>query len=347
MKYVRLLRRSILLFVGMLVVFMTASVEAREITDMFGRHFSLSDHPRKVYSASPPDTWLLYAIDPTMLAGLNLPINEKDKRFLHRHVLRLPLVGGTFGEASTPNMEMLLRMNPELVVVSNDETTLSLKVNQGMKTLKIPVLEMTLARPSEYPEAFLRMGRILGREERGKRLSDYCRKTLAQAAAFSRSIPNNKKVSVYYAEGADGLTTECDDSRHSELIRLAGGINVHRCKARDLFGMEKISMEQALIYNPDVILAMDKGFYQRVSSDPRWRRVRAVRNKRVYLIPDQPVNWFDRPPTFMRFIGLKWVMKCLYPKEYTIDIVQESREFYRLFLGVDVREGEMKKIIYR
>ncbi len=333
-------------FIVLLMLFcLAATVEARDITDMFGRRFSLSGHPRKVFSASPPDTWLLYAIDPTVLAGLNLPIREQDKRYLHKHVLRLPLIGGTFGEASTPNMESLLRLNPELVVVSNDETSLSLKVNQGMKMLKSPVLEMTLARLSDYPEAFLRMGRLLGREERGKRLSDYCRKTLAQAASFSRSIPNSRKVSVYYAEGVDGLTTECDDSRHSELIGLAGGVNVHRCKAGDLFGMEKVALEQVLVYNPEVILVMDKNFYRRVWSDPRWRRVRAVRNQKVYLIPNQPLNWFDRPPTFMRFIGLKWVMKSLYPKEYPVDIAGEAREFYRLFLGVEVPDGEIRKLI--
>jgi iron complex transport system substrate-binding protein len=84
-----------------------------------------------------------------------------------------------------------------------------------------------------------------------------------------------------------------------------------------------------------------------VFTDPRWRKVRAVRQKRVYLIPDQPTNWFDRPPSFMRFIGLKWVMNLLYPNEYRIDIVKESRYFYRLFLGVDVSDEEMGKIIYR
>ena len=334
-------------FISALLILLSVAVgvDAGEITDMFGRRFSLSDHPRKVYSASPPDTWLLYALDPTMLVGMNIPVRGQDRKYLHRHVWRLPLVGGTFGEASTPNMEELLRLNPELLVVSNDETSLSLKVNQGMKMLKRPVLEMTLARPSDYPGAFLRMGRILGREERAKKLSDYCRKTLDRAAAFSRGIPADKRVSVYYAEGVDGLTTECDESRHNELIRLAGGVNVHRCKARNLFGMEKVTLEQALIYNPDVILAMDRGFYRRVWKDPRWRRVRAVRDGRVYLIPDQPLNWFDRPPTFMRFIGLKWVMKRLYPKECSVDIVREAREFYRLFLGVEVPDGEMRKII--
>jgi len=338
--------RPFLSFTLALLTFCLAtSVGAREITDMFGRHFSLSDHPRKVYSASPPNTWLLYAIDPTMLAGLNFPIKEKDDRFLHRHVLRLPLIGGTFGEASTPNMEMLLRVNPELVVVSNDETPLSRKVNQGMKMLKKPVLEMTLDSLADYPEAFLRMGRILGREERGKKLGGFCRGTLAHAAAFSRAIPHDKRTPVYYAEGADGLATECDNSRHSELIRLAGGMNVHRCKAKDLFGMEKVSLEQVIIYNPAVILAMDKGFYRRVWNDPRWRGIRAVKNRRVYLIPYQPINWFDRPPSFMRFIGLKWVMKCLYPHDYRVDIVNEAREFYRLFLGVEVTDKEMRKVI--
>jgi len=338
--------RPFLSFALALLTFCLAtSVGAREITDMFGRRLSLPDYPRKVYSASPPDTWLLYALDPTMLAGLNLPIREHEKRFLHRHVLRLPLIGGTFGEASTPNMEMLLRVNPELVVVSHDETPLSRKVNQGMKMLKKPVLEMTLDSLADYPEAFLRMGRILGREERGKKLGGFCRGTLTHAAAFSRAIPHDKRIPVYYAEGADGLATECDNSWHSELIRLAGGMNVHRCKAKDLFGMEKVSLEQVIIYNPAVILAMDKGFYRRVWNDPRWRGIRAVRDRRVYLIPDQPINWFDRPPSFMRFIGLKWVMKCLYPNDYRVDIVNEAREFYRLFLGVEITDKEMRKVI--
>ncbi len=338
--------RPFLSFALALLTFCVAtSVGAKEITDMFGKRFPLPDYPRKVYSASPPTTWLLYAIDPTMLAGLNFPIKEKDSGFLHRHVLRLPLIGGTFGEASTPNMEMLLRVNPELVVVSNDETPLSRKVNQGMKMLKKPVLEMTLDSLGDYPEAFLRMGRILGREERAKKLGGFCRASLAHAAAFSRAIPHDKRIPVYYAEGADGLATECDNSRHSELIRLAGGMNVHRCKAKDLFGMEKVSLEQVIIYNPAVILAMDKGFYRRVWSDPRWRRIRAVRNRRVYLIPNQPINWFDRPPSFMRFIGLKWVMKCLYPNDYRVDIVNEAREFYRLFLGVEITDKEMRKVI--
>ncbi|HOP41612.1 MAG TPA: hypothetical protein PLI53_11275, partial [Geobacteraceae bacterium] len=73
--------------------------EARTVTDMYGRQFRLPDRSLRVYSASPPDTFLLYALDPTLLAGLNFPIREKDRKYMHRHVLKLPVVGGTFGEA--------------------------------------------------------------------------------------------------------------------------------------------------------------------------------------------------------------------------------------------------------
>jgi len=320
--------------------------EARTVTDMYGRQFRLPDRSLRVYSASPPDTFLLYALDPTLLAGLNFPIREKDRKYMHRHVLKLPVVGGTFGEAFTPSLELLLRIDPDLVIVSNDETPLSLSVNATLKKTAKPLLEMTLIRLSEYPAAFMRMGKLLGRESRAGKLSDYTRKTLAEAAKTVAAIPPGKRVTVYYAEGADGLRTECDISRHNELIELAGGINVHRCTARNLFGMEQVSMEQVLLYDPEVILTMDRGFHRRVFKDPRWKRVRAVRNGKVYRIPDQPSNWFDRPPTFMRLIGLKWLLNCFYPQQYHHDIVKEAQDFFLLFLGIKVPDAEMKKIIY-
>lgn len=39
-------------------------------------------------------------------------------------------------------------------------------------------------------------------------------------------------------------------------------------------------------------------------------------------------------------------MKCLYPNEYQADIVKEAREFYRLYLDVDVPDEEMRNVIY-
>lgn len=88
------------------------------------------------------------------------------------------------------------------------------------------------------------------------------------------------------------------------------------------------------------------GSYLMYSIDPVWQNVKAVRQGHVYLIPRHPFNWFDRPPSFMRIMGLKWLANILYPAEYKTDIVKEAKDFYRLFLGVDLSDDEMRQVIY-
>jgi iron complex transport system substrate-binding protein len=114
-------------------------------------------------------------------------------------------------------------------------------------------------------------------------------------------------------------------------------------------GFEKMTMEQIHQYNPDFIITQSKVFYDRIvkEEDSSWQQVKAAKEGKVYLIPRSPFNWFDRPPSFMRLLGLKWLTNIFYPDGYKIDIIKDSREFYSLFLGVKISDEEMKKIIYR
>lgn len=321
--------------------------QGREVIDMFGRKFSLADKPQRVYSASPPMTQLLYALDPAMPAGLTVPIREYEKRYLRKEMLSLPVLGGWYGQGNTPNMEMILKVKPELIVVQKFNSAFHSKTNKTvMKAVPAPVMAVNLTTVHDYPAAIMYLGRLLGREERAKELAAYARKTISDMEAFTAGIDKKKKVSVYYAEGVDGLNTDCDKSMHAELINLAGGRNVYQCAVRDMFGMEKISIEQVLLYDPDVILVFEGVFYRAVFDDPRWQRLRAVKNKRVHLIPNQPFNWFDRPPSFMRLLGVKWVASLLYPDRYRIDMVKETQRFFKLFLGVDITADEAKKLMF-
>ena len=320
--------------------------QAREVVDMFGRRLPLPDVPRRVYSASPPVTYMLYAIDPAMLVGLNFPVQEWEKRYLRKSMQSLPVLGGWFGQGETPNLEMVLKAKPELVVLMRFGGSFSSKMNETvMKSMPMPVIDVTLDRLSDYPHAFSFLGKLLGRPERAEELALYARKTLADMAALAATIPEREKVSVYYAEEMDGLSTECDTSEHAELINLTGGRNVHKCAARDAYGLETISLEQVMLYDPDVILVKQPAFFKAVFSDPRWQRVRAVKEKRVFLIPLQPFNWFDRPPSFMRLLGSKWLANLLYPKRYPVDMKKETQDFFRIFLNVDLSTQEAAAIL--
>ena len=339
----RILPVLIVLFSAVLAF--AAQSQCREIIDIFGEKVSIPDQPRKVYATSPPLTYLLFAIDPSILAGLNSPLKGYEKKYLPKNMQDLPVLGGWFGQGKTPNLEMILKANPEIVITSKYNSAMDDKVSDAMKTMSMPVISVGCDILSEYPDSFLYLGKVLGREARGKQLASYTRKTLSDMAGLAASIPAQERIAVYYAEGTDGLNTECDSSNHSELINLVGGRNVHHCKATDRYGMAKISLEQLMLYNPEVILVMEDSFFNRVFSDPLWQRIKAVRDKKVYLIPKAPFNWFDRPPSFMRVLGARWLAHTLYPNKYKVDMIKETQDFYKLFLGIQLGPQEAEEIM--
>lgn len=335
------------LMVAALTIFLPAGgLQARELIDIFGRKVIVPDHIRRAYATSPPATYMLYAMDPGVLAGLNTPVREWEKRYLRKDMQQLPVLGGWFGQGNVPNIEMVLKVNPEIIIATSLSSFVDARTNKTLRGVPIPAVSVKMERLSDYPQAFTLLGEALGRRGRARELSEYARKTIARMSATVQAIPPRQRVTVYYAEGEDGLSTECHGSMHVELIGLAGGRNVHRCPSKDVYGMEKVSMEQVMLYDPEVILVFEPLFFKTVFSDPRWSQVRAVKERKVYLIPRQPFNWFDRPPSFMRLIGLKWLTNLLHPDLYRVDIIKETRDFFRLFLGIDLSRKEALELIH-
>ncbi len=308
---------------------------ARQITDMAGRQVEVPDVVRKVYGASPPATYMVYALDPGMVAGLNFPFNPSEAHYLDPRLQQLPVVGGWFGQGRIANLETLLEVRPDIILIWMwKESAINQKIEGALKPLNIPIVYIVMDSLADYPTVFRFLGKLFELNERAGTLCRYAEQTLEKAALVRAAIPVSERLSVFYAEGADGLSTECHTSVHSQLIPLSGGENVHRCKDSSSYGRQKISMEQILGYNPQVIVSHEALFFSRLADDPKWKNIRAVQDGRVYRIPRQPFNWFDRPPSFMRLLGLHWMMHRLYPKIYPVDMVVETQNFYRLFLNV-------------
>ena len=70
----------------------------------------------------------------------------------------------------------------------------------------------------------------------------------------------------------------------------------------------------------------------------------AVDGGRVMGTPQYPFNWFDRPPTVNRLIGLVWLAEELYPDIYEYDLSAEVTEFFKLFYGVEVTEEQISTL---
>ncbi len=330
------------LLVAFLLFLLTVlPVDAREIVDMTGRKVNVPDRIQRVYSTSPPATYMVYALDPSLLAGLNSPLKEVEKKYLSAGIHALPVLGGYFGQGQVANIELIMKVKPDVVIVwTGKESAVNRKMEADMSNLGIPLIFMNIGRIEDYGRGLKFLGKLLKRESRARKLADYGEKALNEVAFATRTIRPIKRLSVYYAEGPDGLYTECDTSQHAELIARVGARNVHRCETKTGYGMERISLEQVMLYNPDAIFIQEKDFHKRIRQDARWRRINAVKNNRVFIIPKAPYNWFDRPPSYMRYLGLKWVMSLLYRDWYPVDMVTSTKAFYLLFLEVRLDDAQ-------
>ncbi|NLD39068.1 MAG: ABC transporter substrate-binding protein [Desulfatiglans sp.] len=337
----------------MLIVLFSLPVgiaSAREIVDMAGRKVTIPDSIKKAYVPSAYGSYLVYSIDPSILVTFK-GFNGDDKRYMSKALDVIPESDDKSGKNKEQNLKNILEAKPDLVIMwttKKPSPTQPGRMAETLHQLNLPVVYAVAETFNDYPDIYLFLGNVLGREERAKKLSDYFRKILTDIRNVVDKTSQRKRATVYYAEKDDGLSTECDDSIHVEMLRYTGDTNIHRCHTSSHMGFEKMTLEQIGKYDPDFIIAQSREFYNRVvkEKDPAWQEVRAVREGKVHLIPKSPFNWFDRPPSFMRLMGLKWLTNMLYPDEYKIDIIKDSKEFYSLFLGVDLSDDEMKGIIY-
>lgn len=324
---------------------MCLTLNAKTVTDIEGKSIILSDNINRVFGSSPPMNYLLYALNPDKMIGLNFKAknaqNGADVELLNKKFLSLPIIGSYHGGGQNINLEVLMKNKPELVLIWQDDMMVQ-TIKKDMRKINTPIMMVPFREITDMPTAFKLVGNAIGESKRGKTLAKYSKNIINEVKA---NTANTKPTTYYYAEGLDGLSTECDKSFHAEAINFAGGMNVHKCQQSNLVGLEKISFETLLQYNPDVIFVQTAVVYNDIKDDPMWKNLKAVKNGRIYLVPVQPFNWIDRPPSFMRVLGIQWLAKKLHPQTYKIDLNKRTKEFYDLFLHVKLTDTQTKNIL--
>ncbi|MGP1580538.1 MAG: ABC transporter substrate-binding protein [Wolinella sp.] len=337
---------SLLLFCGSLFAMSEQEIDSyiAQNSDYFEL---LKSEPKRVYGSTPPLLYLLYALAPEKVAGLIFEFNNFEIPYIAESVRKQPVVGGFFGQGKIPNIEMLLRLDPELILVNASSQRFK-KAKEMFGSVKKPMLYLNSYTLEEYVTSLEVLGRILNRQERANKLVAYARESLGLSKKLEEHIKthNIKKPTIYYAQGSDGLQTECDGSLHVIVVNYSGGEVPYKCaKQGNEYGRMSVSFEQVLGFDPDMIIIHEREFYNKIYDDPKWKLLRAVQQKRVYLIPREPFSWFDRPPSFMRFLGLKWLINLAHPEVFHFDMEREMKEFYQLFLGITLDDSEIKRIL--
>ena len=340
--------RSLLALLIALGALLGAPAQARQVTDMLGRTVTVPDHPTRVFGAAPPTTALLYTLAPDTVIGLNMPFPRAAKGLVPERIFTLPVLGSSMAHGRQANPEEVLSLQPDLVVAWGGKLPPGADAEHiaaQYARIGVPVVFVRLDTLEDWPAAYAFIGKLLGREARAQALGGYVSDALARVRAAVADIAPTRRVAVYYAEGAGGLATECDTSFHTEAIILAGGRNVLSCTPTSAVGLEPVSLEQVLAWQPEVIVAQTPGMARKVAEDARWHDLPAVHDGRILEVPRLPFNWIDRPPSFTRALGIQWLAHAFYPDRFPLDLNAEVRRFYQLFLGVDLDEAALERVL--
>ncbi|NLJ63409.1 MAG: ABC transporter substrate-binding protein [Alcaligenaceae bacterium] len=286
---------------------------------------------KRVFAAGAPAGVMLNSLTPKQLLGWPFALPENALPWLSEHSRQLPVVGRLAGRGSTISTEQLLALKPDVIVDVGDVNAhyLSL-VQQFSEQTGIPYI-LVEGRIEDTPEQLRVLGTVLGHQRHGQQLANAAQEILDDIAA-KKSAYKGDMPSMYLARSADGLETGAGQSIHSEVIRLVGAENV----AGTMEGEQlvRVSMEQVLVWNPDVILTQDVAFYRDVYQNPLWQDIPAVKNKKVVFVPTVPFGWLDVPPSINRLFGALWLSGWLYGVEQK-RMVEQLRHLFILYFAFD------------
>lgn len=252
----------------------------------------------------------------------------------------------TPGDLSMVNVEELLRLKPDVVFVTNyappamiDQISragipvVAISLSQG-EGVEAPKLNPTFADDdTAYAEGLKAgvklIGGIVGKSDRADQLLDYAfakRKLVQDRVA---GLPAGDRVRLYMAN--PDLNTYGSGKYTGVIMARSGGVNV----AAGVRGATKVSMEDILAWDPQVIFVQDR--YAPVADQIRqgaaWQHVDAVKSGRIYITPEYVKPWGYPLPEALA-LGELWMAKKLYPDRFDdVDMQAEATAYYQRFYG--------------
>lgn len=253
----------------------------------------------------------------------------------------------TVFEPTSVNTEELIKTKPDIVF-----TPLNDKNVNKISELGIPTVQLNFTDFNGLKECFKLTGNILGDDakKRSDEYISYLDDKLNSITSITSKIPKEQKPRVLHVTSLSPVTVDGSNTIIDAWIDAAGGINA----AGEVSGNNKeVSMEQVLQWNPDIIILSSntlmkvsngKKNIDQLLTDAAWQHVNAVKTSKVYFNPDGAFYW-DRYSA-EEALQIQWAAKIINPNKFqNIDIVKETRNFYKTFLNYDLSEEEANKII--
>ncbi len=326
----------------------------RTFTDQIGREVKVPDKVDRIVVLQHQTLNLLVQMNATdKIVG----VMSNWKQQLGSNYARLApeLVSkASLGDLTHVDAEKLVALHPQVVFVTNYAPQ---EMIDKISSLGIPAVAISLRHDDEGEknklnprmadeeqayvkglyEGIMLIGNIINKPEEAKALIKATENGRNIVSERLQNLPEEKRIRAYMANPE--LTTYGSGKYTGLMMKHAGAVNV---AASTIKGFKQVSMEQVIAWNPQVIFVQNRypGVVNEIRSNPQWQVIDAVKNHRVYLMPEYAKAWGYPMPEAMG-IGELWMAKKLYPEKFNdVDMHKIANDWYRKFYRTNYQGEE-------
>lgn len=285
------------------------------IVDDAKRSVEIPVKPQRIVVLNSSNMEMLYAVGGKAIGrpeSRGMPIDLLNK------VKHLPSVG----ETPNPSVEKIVSLNPDLVIGVN--VFFHHQIIPPLQRAGIPILLLSINSYQDILSKLRIYGEITGNEEKAAAVVKGVEKRIAEIKNKIKKVSqkNSPRVAVIWGS-PESFNMALPSSFVGNVVDMLGGINI-ASGASPLLGMTQFSpfsMEYLLAKDPDLILLITHGDYDKASKKyirelsrhPAWKGLRAIREKRLHLLP---FELFGVNPSVRVADAVEYIARLMYPEVF-------------------------------
>lgn len=299
------------------------------IQDALGRNVTMDEIPNKIVSCAPSITETVYAVGiGDKLVGVTTYCNYPDEVNSRKENGTLSSIGGY----STPNVEAILNLTPDLVLVDGSVSAHQTLID-SLTTMNVTVV--AIYKGSSIDEVYKNIdmiGKISGASDNSSALINEMRSRISNIESKLSSVTTQR--TIVDAIWLDPIYVAAGSTYVQDMFNISKGTNPFA----DQTGFPVVSMEAIIEANPDVLVLPGKmgmdysdDLMSYLRNDSMWSQISAVKTDNVFILEGQAANLLNRAGP--RVVDAIELLSCMmYPDAMNITLPRNLGDDYGAYL---------------
>lgn len=256
----------------------------------------------------------------------------------------------TFAEGSEPNIEELLKLEPDIVFYNASTPSVGEQLEQaGLPAVAVSVNKWDYNCIETLDNWIALLSEIWPDNDRTELVHEKSSEIYNMIQERTADLTDEERAKVFFlfGYGETNIVTSGEHFFGQWWCDAVGAINVANELKDD--NSVQVNMEQVYAWNPDTIFitnfttAMPEDLKDNTIGNYDWSVVDAVENDRLYKMPLGMYRSYT--PGVDTPLTLLWMAQCTYPDLFSdIDLTKEVKDYYKEVFDVELTDDQVAQI---